>query len=156
MDETRELARQILATIPLVMRSIAAEIRQSEHSMVSAHFRLLWILEHQPWSLSELAEHLSVSLPTMSNSVTILEERGWVRRTRSPEDRRKVMIEISPQGRAVLAEVNQHTEAHVTRIIQTLSAEEREKLFSGMLILREAFMTTSEALCVETFKDKSS
>lgn len=142
-DELRALARQILEIAPLVMRTVSAELRQSDHFLATSHFRVLWILEHHPQTLSELAEKLMVSLPTMSNSITILEERGWVTRTRSAEDRRKVLIEIAPAGRDVLAMVRDQTETRVAEIIHVLDAEERDKVSAGLTILRDAFVTAN-------------
>jgi DNA-binding MarR family transcriptional regulator len=114
---------------------------------MTAHFRVLWILEHGPQSLSELAEKQFVSLPTMSNSVSILEERGWIQRTRSIEDRRKVVIEISPAGLAVLEEVRNEMEAKVTTIIGALSIGEREQIVQGLTILRATFQNAIDSSC---------
>jgi len=145
--ETFHIAQQILEVIPLVMRTIAYELRQTEHVVVTPHFRLLWMLNHRPFSLSELAEHQSVSLPTMSNSITILEERGWVTRSRSDEDRRKVFIELSPAGRAVLDDVQRHAEARVARLLSVLSESDKQTLFSGLSILRDVFLSAQEENC---------
>lgn len=134
------LAKQILEVIPLVMRTVAAEMRQSDYFVVPAHFRLLWLLKHRSHSLSELAEHQAVSLPTMSNSVTTLEERGWARRSRSETDRRKVLIEITPAGQAVLAQVHQQMEQRVSEIIQSLNIEDQAAVSHGLHILHDAFM----------------
>lgn len=125
--------------IPLVMRTVAFELRRTEHVLVTPHFRLLLMLKHHAFTLSELAEHQSVSLPTMSNTVSILEERGWVTRTRSEEDRRKVRIDLCPAGHAVLDEVRQQAEARVTELLEHLSQPERKTLFAAFSILRGAF-----------------
>jgi DNA-binding MarR family transcriptional regulator len=146
-DDIQTLSQQILDTIPLVMRTVSAGLRQSNHIAVTAHFRVLWILQHGPLSLSELAEKQFVSLPTMSNSISILEERGWIRRTRSTQDRRKVVIEIAPAGLAVLAEARHEMEARVTTIISSLSADEREQVAQGLNILRDTFHHAIEADC---------
>lgn len=137
-DET--LARQILEVVPLVMRTVSAEMRQTDPFVVTAHFRLLWLLKHHPHTLSELAERQAVSLPTMSNSVTILEERGWASRKRSEEDRRKLMIEITPAGRRVLEQVHEQMARRVAEIIGSLDDEEREAISHGLLVLRDTFM----------------
>ncbi|MBZ0298494.1 MAG: MarR family transcriptional regulator [Anaerolineae bacterium] len=142
-DELQGLAQQILEIGPLVMRTVSAEMRQMDHFMMTSHFRLLWMLEHHSFTLSELAEHQMVSLPTMSNSITILEERGWVTRTRSTKDRRRVQIEITEEGRGILDEIRQHMEGKVSEIIRSLSADERERVSQGLHILRDAFITSS-------------
>ncbi len=145
--DVQTLSQQILHTIPLVMRTVSAELRQSNHIALTAHFRALWILEHGPQSLSGLAEKQFVSLPTMSNSISILEERGWIQRTRSTEDRRKVVIEIAPAGLAVLAEVRSEMEAKVSTIVSTLSAEERDQIMQGLDILHHTFQHAIEDHC---------
>ena len=139
-QDARLLAGQILETIPVIMRAIASEFRQSEHDLAAPHFRLLWMLSRRSCTLSELAEKQLVSLPTMSNSVSILEERGWVIRTRSDDDRRKVTIELSQAGRLVLSEVQQQAEVRLAEHLSSLSLEERDKLLEGLAILRDVFL----------------
>ena len=63
-------ARQILETIPLVMRTLANAIRKSKHPVAPAHLRLLFMLSKKCLNLSQLAELQFVSLPTMSNIVS--------------------------------------------------------------------------------------
>lgn len=145
-DDLRKLAHQILEFAPTVMRTVSSELRQSDHLLETVHFRLLWLLERHPSSLSELAERHMVSLPTMSNSVTFLEERGWVARKRSSEDRRKVIIEITPQGREVLVQSRQHMDEKVAQIIGGLTVEEQAKVSEGLSILQEAFIRHIETV----------
>lgn len=142
-DDNERLAKQILETVPLVMRTVAAEMRQSERVRMTSHFHVLWILNNlsmSSMSLSELAEKHAVSLPTMSNSITSLEDQGWVTRIRSKKDRRKVMIEITPAGREVLSEVGRHMRASVAEIIEPLSQADRKKLSAGLDVLRDVFL----------------
>ena len=146
-DEIQDLSQQILETVPLVMRTVSAQLRRSNHIAMTAHFRALWILEHGPQSLSELAEKQFVSLPTMSNSISILEERGWIQRNRSTEDRRKVVIEISPAGLAVLQEVRSEMQSRVTAIIGALNGAEREQIVKGLNVLHQTFQNAIENEC---------
>jgi DNA-binding MarR family transcriptional regulator len=139
-NQTEELARQILEVFPFIMRSVAAEMRQSGYVFVPAHFQLLTILEHHACSLSELAERQSVSLPTMSNSVTILEDRGWVKRTRSTDDRRKVVIAITSEGRAALADAARHAQRRIAQIVEALSPEQQAQILTSLQLLREVFV----------------
>ncbi len=146
-DDARVLAREILEIVPLVMRTVSAEMRHTRHQTIAAHFRLLWILEHYPRSLSELAETQSVSLPTMSNSVTSLEERGWVERRRSNDDRRRVMIHLTPVGQEVLAQVREQMEIRVEKVTQTLDPQQRHIVSEALFILKDGFEAFSEAEC---------
>ena len=137
-------ARQVLEVIPLVMRTLASEIRRTRHTLAPVHFRLLVLLAERPHSVSELAEKQAVSLPTMSNSITTLVERGWVERVRPSHDRRLVLVELTPAGRGVLREILRPIEAHVTELLASLSPTECDQLLAGCAILRAAFGRAAE------------
>src|SRR5437762_7862468 len=98
--QAREAAREVLQIIPLVMRTVAAELRAAGEMPAPAHFGLLSILSVRPRMLTDLASLQGVSLPTMSNSISAMAERGWVRRIAPDGDRRVVMIEATATGRA--------------------------------------------------------
>src|SRR5437667_9567704 len=61
--------------------------------------------DHGPMSPSALGDRLIVTRSTVTGVLDSLERRGLVRRTPHPEDRRSVVVEITPKGRRVLAEV---------------------------------------------------
>ena len=60
--QSRETARAVLKTVPVVMRTIAAELRAGGELSAPAHFGLLLILKDQPRTLTELASLQGVSL----------------------------------------------------------------------------------------------
>src|SRR4029078_6669688 len=98
-SQARDAAREILKIVPLVMRTVVAELRAAGELPAPRHFGLLTMLSVQPRTLSELASLQGVSLPTMSNSISAMVQRGWVRRTAPPKDRRGVVIWGAPTGR---------------------------------------------------------
>ncbi len=125
--------------IPLVLRVLASGIKPAGYGIVPGHIRLLALLESGPCNLSELAGRQVVSLPTMSNSVSVLAERGWVKRTRSAHDRRMVCLELTPVGRAVLDEIKRQAAVRVADLLAPLSGEEYETLLAGLAVMRRAF-----------------
>ena len=143
-DKTESAARQVLEVVPLVMRTLALELRRTRYELAPVHFRLLVLLAERPHNLSELAEKQAVSLPTMSNSITTLVERGWVKRVRAPRDRRMVLVELTSTGRGVLNEILQPVEARVTELLVSLSPTECDQLLAGCAILRAAFARAAE------------
>ena len=56
-------------------------------------------------SPSELGERLIVTRATVTGVLDSLERRGFVRRSANPADRRSLLVEITPAGRAVLQEL---------------------------------------------------
>jgi DNA-binding MarR family transcriptional regulator len=137
--QTRVAAREVLATIPLVMSKVAAELRAAGELPAPAHFGLLTLLSEQARTLSELAAIQGVSLPTMSNSVNAVEARGWVRRSTLGRDRRVVVLEVTPAGRAALSRVQNAAEMHLAGLLAPLDADARRRLRSGLRVLRNVF-----------------
>lgn len=72
------------------------------HGASLHQWRVLASLLHQdPQRLTELAEHTSIEVSTVSRLVTGAIRRGWLSRQRSGDDARSVAISLTPAGRAV-------------------------------------------------------
>src|SRR3990170_2708550 len=95
----------LVARLLVVARLIDARISAlaSEHGMTQGEGDVLLTLRRAgaPYRLSpsRLAESLLVSSGGMTNRLDRLEERGLVRRTPDPADRRGLQIELTPQAR---------------------------------------------------------
>ncbi len=135
--DTLGLARQTLDIAPLVMRIIVAEVRRGGSSLAPSHFRLLGMLAHCPCNLSELARRQGVSLPTMSDSITVLVDRGLARRAPSAQDRRIVNVELTESGRRALNEMQALVEQHVAEMLAGLSSDQLASLAAGLDVLRQ-------------------
>lgn len=141
---TNDLAQRTMDIIPLVMRVMSAEMRASEHTPAASHVPLLGTLQYRSYTLSELAEAHSVSAPTMSSTISTLEERGWVQRERSTEDRRIVWVSITPEGRRVLDNIQHHVIKRIAALLEHLSDEDKERLIEGLTVLRDSFAAAIE------------
>jgi DNA-binding MarR family transcriptional regulator len=135
----KDAAREILKIVPLVMRTVAAELRAAGELPAPAHFGLLSVLSAQPRTLTELAQMQGVSLPTMSNSISAMVQRGWVRRSSPPRDRRVVIIEVTANGKGALERVTKAAEAHLSEMLVPLDAVSRRRLQAGLAVLRTVF-----------------
>ena len=144
-SQAREAAREILEIVPLVMRTVAAELRAAGELPAPAHFGLLSILSDRPRMLTDLAAIQGVSLPTMSNSISAMVERGWVRRAAPESDRRVVMIEVTQPGRAALERVARAAEAHLAEVLAPVDLPSRRRLRAGLGVLRKIFGTRPPA-----------
>src|SRR5262245_61230444 len=143
--QARETARDILEIVPLVMRTVAAELRAAGELPAPAHFGLLSLLTERSRMLTELASIQGVSLPTMSNSISAMVERGWVRRTAPETDRRVVIIEVTTTGRAALERVARAAEAHIAEVLAHLDGPSRRRLHGGLGVLRKVFSAKAPA-----------
>ena len=55
----------------------------------------------------EVGERMIEKTPGVTRLLDRLEEKGWVRRDRSREDRRLVLCRVTESGRAILAELDE-------------------------------------------------
>jgi len=135
----RDVARKAKRILPLMGRLMETQMRQPAIPMPPVHFHVLNHVDMQPRTLTELAEVMSVSAASLSRTITVLEERDWVSRTRSREDRRVTQIEITEVGHNVLREIEQRSEDFLTETLARLSQAELAQLMVGLDILIGAF-----------------
>lgn len=76
----------------------------------------------------ELADTERVQPPTMTKIIAKLADRGLVRRTPHPTDRRQVVLAATEAGSAVVSEHRRARDAWLAQLIAGLSADERETL----------------------------
>ncbi|MGD2162979.1 MAG: MarR family transcriptional regulator [Anaerolineales bacterium] len=145
MNARRSTASEILRVIPKVMRILASEMRQEPGGVAPAHFRVMLMLEKCPMSLTELAEYQAVSLATMSNSISVLVERGWVVRETDPSDRRRLALKITGEGKQVLEQVSRRAEDRLNEKLIGLDPEQCQHLIHGLELLNSVFSDPLDA-----------
>ncbi|NYE18907.1 MarR family winged helix-turn-helix transcriptional regulator [Microbacterium immunditiarum] len=95
-------------------------------SMSDGQFTVLAVLTmHGPHTLGELADHERVSAPAMNRTVNCLQEEGLVTRTADATDGRKVVIDLTDAGRAVVQETVSRRDAWVEAALAELDSDER-------------------------------
>jgi DNA-binding MarR family transcriptional regulator len=133
-----ECAVLLLDTVPGVMRSIGSVMRQrygDDDMPTMGQMRMLTMLAARPWSLSELAVAHQVTPSSMSRTVDVLVQRTWVERTTAPDDRRKVVLRLTPAGYAVHAAVRDVAREAAARLIEQLDERQRTHLYEGLSAL---------------------
>ncbi len=135
-------AQEILDVVPLVMCTIRRELRSHRSAELSLpQFRTLGYLNRQPdVSLSEVAEHIGLSLPTMSKMVDGLVERGLVTREEDSVDRRRMVLCLTQEGHASMDAALKATRAYLAGLLAGLSDEQRAGVVAAMDVLRPVFM----------------
>jgi len=138
-------ARDLLKVTMLLMRKLGARMRQGVKRIEPAHICILMRVNLCTCSLSELAAHQVVRLPTMSKSIGLLVERGWVKRWVPEDNRRQTMVDLTAEGRRVLDTMHRRAARHVTEILSSLSAAERMRVQGGLEILIRALDSSDAA-----------
>jgi DNA-binding MarR family transcriptional regulator len=85
-----------------------------------------------PVTLSELARHTDRAQSTMSEMVAALTKKGLIEVDPDPEDRRRHLIWLSPEGQEALSKALKVLDSDkLAQAASALSAEERE-IFTGL------------------------
>ena len=95
------------------------------------------IFKHGPQTLGSLSEHERVTPPSMNRTVNALVERGFVERSGSPDDGRKVLIDLTDAGRSVVTQTRDHRAAWFSHQLDVLTPEELSTLDAASSILRK-------------------
>ena len=136
-----DCAREVLDVVPLVMRVLRAEMRAHRGPELSVpHFRVLaYVGRNENASLSEVAEHVGLRLPSMSTLVDGLVTRGLVSRSASVKDRRRVALCLTPLGRSTWGAARRATQSRLSKQLAGLSPEQLATVAGAMESLRALF-----------------
>jgi DNA-binding MarR family transcriptional regulator len=128
----------LLGRIARLRTHLAREIEKAlaAHGLNSASFDVLATLRRSgpPHRLSpgELIATTMVSSGTMTNRLDQLEKAGLIERSHNPDDRRSVIIALTPKGFALVDEAVASHVANQHRLVEGLGVEERSAL-DGLL-----------------------
>lgn len=98
---------------------------------------LVHLDQRGPLSPGELAALEHVTPPSLNRTVNGLEGSGLVTRSKSSEDARKVIVELTPAAVELLAETRRLRTAWFSRRLEALNPAEREALLAVAPILRK-------------------
>jgi DNA-binding MarR family transcriptional regulator len=139
-------AQEVLEVVPVVMRTIRAELRRHRAADLSIpQFRTLAFIDRQTdASLSDVAEHIGLTLPSMSKIVEGLVVRKFVTRQTHATDRRRMMLALTARGQTALQTSREATRACLAEDLATLSQRQRDTIAQAMEILRPVFTSPGE------------
>jgi DNA-binding MarR family transcriptional regulator len=132
-----------LYRLGLVQRSIA---RHALAGLGSQGFTALAVIHrHGPVRVSDVAEHLSVTLPVASRQVAALVLAGHVERETDPEDGRAHRLRASESGTLALHESHRRMVETATAALSGWSDAEIAALAAQLECLREDFAEVATA-----------
>jgi DNA-binding MarR family transcriptional regulator len=119
IDSAVVASRSMLA---VVARTVAHALEQ----VSLPQFRVLVVLVSAgPHRVGDLASRLGAVVSTFSRTVDRMESAGWVTRSASPDSRREVIVEVTPEGRALVEQVTEARRTELAGIMARIPAERR-------------------------------
>lgn len=118
--------------------SIAEDGRFGELSAPQMNMMMM-IRVRQSVSVTELAVLLNVSPPSVSTMVDRLVERGLLTRIPSDQDRRKVVIRVSPEALKNIARVEEMVLGSFVELVTELGPETTQKWCEVLQQIKQVF-----------------
>ena len=117
----------ISAKVNKLSRSLGTyrSTRIDDKNLLSHHYSLVWaICREEGRSQEQLTAVLCLNKSTVARSLASLEEKGYVKRVPSEEDRRVLLVYPTDKMRALYPKVRQVTEEWNERVSEGISEEE--------------------------------
>ncbi|MFF7812489.1 MarR family winged helix-turn-helix transcriptional regulator [Streptomyces sp. NPDC007945] len=131
-----DLARAISA-IGAVKRGVARVLPGDCQGGAAAVLAML--KHHGDMRTSRLAELMAVDMSVCSRHVAHTVERGWVERLPDPDDGRSRILRLSPEGLAMLTELDRRVTEAFTRYLAEWSDDDVALLTTLLARLRDSF-----------------
>lgn len=137
---TRALTPKKIAALSedlrLACMRISRRIRFEGADEIAPHqLSVLARLEGGPLTPRALADIEKVSAPSMTRTVGCLADEGLVERHDDPDDGRRVLVELTADGRAALLEIRRQRGRWMSERVQELTGDEQATLTDAAEIL---------------------
>ncbi|WP_245916415.1 MarR family winged helix-turn-helix transcriptional regulator [Nocardioides gansuensis] len=129
------LASELRVGVMRLRRRLALERHPDNELSIGAMAVLGLLMRYGDQSIGELARAERVQPPSMTRTVTCLEEGGYVVRRPHETDGRQVVVSLSDKGRKVVLADRRRRDAWLTRRLAALTPDEREVLRAAAPIL---------------------
>jgi DNA-binding MarR family transcriptional regulator len=144
-----ELIDRALTALPIIGKRLFASLiehpfaKGRPHSQIKAMGHLF---KHSPATLSEVAQALGVTLPTASELIDRLVEEDIVSRDINPSDRRKVVLELTPQAREMGQQIHDMRRMQLRAVMDRLEPDERPVFVKSLLALADVLLSDVQDL----------
>lgn len=120
-----------------LLKSIKINMNNYEKLTLAEANALYVIGPTEPKTMKQIAEALGVAVSTPTRTIDRLVEKGLVNRTVDIKDRRQLLIEPTPAGRRILAEMDEEGLMIIRKMVENLENKEIEDLKNILLKINE-------------------
>ena len=118
-----DLGRYVSGLSNTIYKGIGEQVASYNLSPLDVYL-LMICMEREECTATQLARMLPVDASRISRLVTVLVDRGLIRRRRLRSDRRIVMLSLSPEGEQLTTEVSGRMQAYYARLTEGLSEQD--------------------------------
>lgn len=129
------LAAELRVSVVRLRRRLIGERDPANELSIGAMTVLGCLYRRGPLQIGELAAHERVRPPSMTRTVTALEDQGYVQRQQHATDARLVVVHLTDKGRATLLADRKRRDAWLACRLRELTPDERAVLRAAAPIL---------------------
>ncbi len=148
MDDQEFLKKQayksIMNIISVIGEPMLIELWQSLEITLT-QFRCLRLLYISPMQAGDLAKKLSLSPTSLTRVLERLESRQLVDRSIDREDRRRIWVSLTPEGRNMLDTIKPWNDTPLAKALDTLSIETLDQITEISTYVVEAVKSLPES-----------
>ncbi|MGC8970706.1 MAG: MarR family winged helix-turn-helix transcriptional regulator [bacterium] len=127
--------------IEILLNDILALIRSKNRRLMEKYditplqYRALKIIRDEHPTMGDLCDLLYLSSSTVTDLVDRLESNNLVRRVRSREDRRVIILEVTEEGASLLENIKEEKLEVLNKALSLLDEKEREEIRESLIKL---------------------
>ncbi|WP_333474368.1 MarR family winged helix-turn-helix transcriptional regulator [Arthrobacter sp. HY1533] len=129
------LAAELRVAVMRTSRRLRAEAASREIS--PGQYSVLAAILNGPRTVGQLAAREQIQAPSMTRIVNDLVAAGLAERGENPQDKRQVLVAITPTGSAALLRARSKRTAWLAKRVAALTPQQRATLHEAALILQE-------------------
>lgn len=128
----------LLDIVPRLNRWAEASVSRAagENRLSLRQLSALTMIESEKTTLGDVARRLMVTPAVVTGLIDRLERRGYVRRINSTDDRRRVLLALTDEGRAAAESVSRRLQEEMAAALASFSAADLEQLDRSLTELR--------------------
>lgn len=128
--EPLTLGAEVLTTFPLFMHKVFRDFAPDTggHALNRTQMKVLMIVHiHVTPNMTEVCRHVNMERGSMTSVVNELIALDLIRRSRNPDDRRKVDLSLTGEGRGLVTRILELAHRHLEEKLEPLEPAEVER-----------------------------
>ncbi len=127
---SESVTQALLEIVPRLNRWAEASVSRAagEERLSLRQLSALTMIESEQTTLGDVARRLMVTPAVVTGLIDRLERRGYVRRVNSTDDRRRVLLALTDEGRAAAESVSSALREEIASALSSFSPTELEQL----------------------------
>jgi DNA-binding MarR family transcriptional regulator len=141
-EEAKKTQQEEIATeirdIQRLLSKLLLEVIANQNNITEQQRAVLKIIAKKPMQMNELGRELMVSSPTITSLIDRMEKKGLVKRAEDCKDRRKIEIQLTPEGKKLYEKAREQFREFLQKSVSVLSPQETTELLLLLKKLRNA------------------